>query len=99
MPNYLKKKKNDEINTPLVSNFLQMNSIYKEKFAATELCKHYIHNVWNKNVSIRKLARKVHRIITGTRVFIHIYVTAFCSLMHGCHSSGRPYCLHVVWRS
>jgi len=40
MLNYLTGLKNDEINTPLVSNFLQMNSMYKEKLAATELCKH-----------------------------------------------------------
>jgi len=56
MLNYLTGLKNYEINTRLVSNFLQMNSMYKETFAATELRKHYIHNVWNKKVSIRKLA-------------------------------------------
>jgi hypothetical protein len=41
---------------------------------------------------------KVHHIMTGTRVFVHIYITAFCSLMHGCHRFGRPYCLHAVGR-
>jgi len=35
MPNYLTGQKNDEINTPLVSN-----SMHKEIFAAIELRKH-----------------------------------------------------------